>query len=119
MTAPSIVKMGIEQEIRNFLEQKAQVNKLPPCSTVTQEAQSESEPEKVKAKQVATQKKPSRMSVTQRRKFKEENSSDPNMSGIDKNITVTAPISLPDHRKRFEPIDVFQQKSDSPNSWIT
>ncbi|XP_062269607.1 protein phosphatase 1 regulatory subunit 26-like isoform X2 [Platichthys flesus] len=83
---------GIEQEIRNFLEQKAQVNKLPPCSSVTQEPQSENDPEKVKAKQVATQKKPSRLSVTQRRKFKEENSSEPIMSGIDKN-SQTHPIA--------------------------
>ncbi|XP_034457899.1 protein phosphatase 1 regulatory subunit 26 isoform X2 [Hippoglossus hippoglossus] len=103
---------GIEQEIRMFLEQKAQVNKLPPCSTVTQEPQSENEPEKVKAKQVATQKKPSRMSVTQRRKLKEENSSDPNMSGIDKNMTVTAPISLPDHRKDLSPL-MFSNRSQT------
>ncbi|XP_053303732.1 protein phosphatase 1 regulatory subunit 26 isoform X2 [Pleuronectes platessa] len=103
---------GIEQEIRNFLEQKAQVNKLPPCSSVTQEPQSENDPEKVKAKQVATQKKPSRMSVTQRRKFKEENISEPIMSGIDKNITVTAPISLPDHRKDLSPL-MFSNRSQT------
>ncbi|XP_060932262.1 protein phosphatase 1 regulatory subunit 26 [Limanda limanda] len=103
---------GIEQEIRNFLEQKAQVNKLPPCSTVTQEPQSENEPEKGKAKQVATQTKSSRMSLTQRRKIKEENCSDPNMSAIDKNITVTAPISLPDHRKDLSPL-MFSNRSQT------
>nr|XP_019937274.1 PREDICTED: protein phosphatase 1 regulatory subunit 26 [Paralichthys olivaceus] len=103
---------GIEQEIRKFLEQKAQIHKLPPCSTVTQEPQSVNEPEKVKAKQVATQKKPSKMSLTQRRKLKEENSSDPNMSGIDKNITVTAPISLPDHRKDLSPL-MFSKRTQA------
>uniref|UniRef100_A0A3B4TVD2 Protein phosphatase 1, regulatory subunit 26 n=2 Tax=Seriola dumerili TaxID=41447 RepID=A0A3B4TVD2_SERDU len=103
---------GIEQEIRKFLEQKAQMHKQPPGSAVTQEPQSMNEPEKVKAKQVATQKKPSRMSLTQRRKHKEENCSISNMSGMDNNVKLTAPKSSPEHRKDLSPL-VFSHRSQT------
>lgn len=102
---------GIEQEIRKFLEQKAQMHKQPPTSAVTQEeTQSINELEKVKAKQVATQKKPQRLSLTQRRKHKEENSSISNVSGLDNNVKETAPKPLPDHRKDSSPL-VFSRRS--------
>ncbi|GAA6219280.1 protein phosphatase 1 regulatory subunit 26 isoform X1 [Lates japonicus] len=95
---------GIEQEIRKFLEQKAQMHQQPPGSAVTQEPQGMNEPEKAKAKQVATQKKPSRVSLTQRRKHKEENCSIFNMSGMGNSIKVTSPKSLPEHRKDLSPL---------------
>lgn len=98
---------GIEQEIRKFLEQKAQMHKQSPTSAVTQEIQSTNEPEKMKAKQVATQKKPQRLSLTQKRKHKEENSSISNVSGVDKE---TAPKPLPEYRKDCSP-SVFSQRS--------
>ncbi|XP_026211671.1 protein phosphatase 1 regulatory subunit 26 [Anabas testudineus] len=98
---------GIEQEIRKFLEQKAQMHKQSPTSAVTQEIQSTNEPEKMKAKQVATQKKPQRLSLTQKRKHKEENSSISNVSGVDKEM---APKPLPEYRKDCSP-SVFSQRS--------
>ncbi|CAJ1070245.1 protein phosphatase 1 regulatory subunit 26 isoform X2 [Xyrichtys novacula] len=64
---------GIEQEIRKFLEQKAQMHKQPPDSSTTQEPQCLNEPEEVKERQSAAQKKPLRLSLTQRRKCREEN----------------------------------------------
>ncbi|XP_071321820.1 protein phosphatase 1 regulatory subunit 26 isoform X2 [Trachinotus anak] len=104
---------GIEQEIRKFLEQKAQMHKQPPASAVPQESQSMNEPEKVKAKQVATQKKPSRLSLTQRRKHREENSCKiSNVSGMDNNVKVTFPKSSPEHRKDLSPL-VFSHKSQT------
>ncbi|XP_040013933.1 protein phosphatase 1 regulatory subunit 26 [Xiphias gladius] len=103
---------GIEQEIRKFLEQKAQMHKLLPSSPVTQEPQSMNEPERVKAKQVATQKKPSRMSLTQRRKHKEENCSISSISGMDNSVKVTAPKSLPEHRKDLSPL-LFSHRSQT------
>lgn len=99
---------GIEQEIRKFLEQKAQMHNQPPTSAVTQETQNINELEKMKAKQVATQKKPQRLSLTQRRKQKEDNSSILNVSGLENKET--APKPLPDHRKDSNPL-VFSQRS--------
>uniref|UniRef100_A0A665W021 Protein phosphatase 1, regulatory subunit 26 n=2 Tax=Echeneis naucrates TaxID=173247 RepID=A0A665W021_ECHNA len=90
---------GIEQEIRKFLEQKAQMHKQPPASAVTQEPQSMNEPEKVKTKQVATQKKPSRLSLTQQRKHRKENGSNPTLSGLDNRVSVTTSKSSPEPRK--------------------
>lgn len=83
---------GIEQEIRKFLEQKAQMHKQPP----SQEPQSLNEAEKMKTKQIATQKKHSRMSLTQRRKQREANCGVVNMSGLDHNDQEKAPKSSPD-----------------------
>uniref|UniRef100_A0A7N6FG31 Protein phosphatase 1 regulatory subunit 26 N-terminal domain-containing protein n=1 Tax=Anabas testudineus TaxID=64144 RepID=A0A7N6FG31_ANATE len=72
-----------------------------------EEIQSTNEPEKMKAKQVATQKKPQRLSLTQKRKHKEENSSISNVSGVDKEM---APKPLPEYRKDCSP-SVFSQRS--------
>lgn len=91
---------GIEQEIRKFLEEKAQMHKQPPTPAVTPELQSINEPEKMKAKQVVTQKKPPRLSLTQKRKCKQENGGISKMSGVDN--TVSKPI--PEHRKDSSPL---------------
>ncbi|XP_056147057.1 protein phosphatase 1 regulatory subunit 26 [Lampris incognitus] len=64
---------GIEQEIRKFLEQKAQMHKQPPNSAaITAEPDSMKEPENVKTKQDVLQKKAGRLSLTAKRKNKEE-----------------------------------------------
>uniref|UniRef100_A0A3Q3JDT1 Protein phosphatase 1 regulatory subunit 26 N-terminal domain-containing protein n=1 Tax=Monopterus albus TaxID=43700 RepID=A0A3Q3JDT1_MONAL len=98
---------GIEQEIRKFLEQKAQMHKQLPSCVVIQEPQSINEPEKVKAKQVVPQKKPHRLSLTQRRKHKEENA-----SGAVKvnSVKETASVSVPEHRKDSSSL-VYSQRS--------
>ncbi|KAM7368757.1 hypothetical protein PAMP_013064 [Pampus punctatissimus] len=100
---------GIEQEIRKFLEQKAQMHNNPPSSAVTQEPKSLNEPVKIKTKQVVTQKKPARLSLTQRRKHKEENRSIFNVSGID-DVKDASPKPLHEHRRESSPL-VFSQKS--------
>lgn len=64
---------GIELEIRKFLEEKAQMQQQPSGSTaMAKEPGSVNEPDKVKPKQVTAQKKPLRLSLTQKRKLKEE-----------------------------------------------
>lgn len=103
---------GIEQEIRKFLEQKAQMHKQPSSSATTQEPHSTNDPEEVKAKQVATQKKPPRLSLTQRRKHKEENCSISNMSGTDNNVKDTAPKPLPEQGKESSPL-AFSRRSQT------
>ncbi|XP_071219532.1 protein phosphatase 1 regulatory subunit 26-like isoform X1 [Salvelinus alpinus] len=69
---------GIEQEIRKFLEQKAQIHKLLPGSAVGTTSQGDTntttEPEK-NTKLSLAQKKTVRLSLTQRRKRKEEDGS--------------------------------------------
>ncbi len=99
---------GIEQEIRKFLEHKAQMHKQSPGPATTQEPQSANEPEEVKAKQVPTQKKPPRLSLTQRRKYREENCSISNMSGTDHNVKEIASKPLPEHEKELSPLVFFQ-----------
>ncbi|XP_070781314.1 protein phosphatase 1 regulatory subunit 26 [Enoplosus armatus] len=103
---------GIEQEIRKFLEQKAQMHKQPASSAMTQEPHSINEPEIVNAKQVATQKKRPRLSLTQRRKHKEENCSISNMLGTDNNVKETASKPLLEHRKESNPL-VFSHRSQT------
>uniref|UniRef100_UPI0037E91A95 protein phosphatase 1 regulatory subunit 26 n=1 Tax=Semicossyphus pulcher TaxID=241346 RepID=UPI0037E91A95 len=88
---------GIEQEIRKFLEQKAQMHQQPPGSAKTQEPHSINEPEEVKAKQVPTQKKPQRLSLTQRRKNREEKMSNTSMTDI--NVKETSSKPSPERRK--------------------
>lgn len=104
---------GIEQEIRKFLEQKAQMHNKPPSSAVTQEPKSMNEPEKMKTKQVVTQKKPPRLSLTQRRKHKEENRSVSNASGID-DVKDTAPKPLHEHRQESSPLVSSQRSQTQP-----
>ncbi|TDH02253.1 hypothetical protein EPR50_G00171060 [Perca flavescens] len=102
---------GIEQEIRKFLEQKAQMHKQPPTAT-TQEPQSINEPGK--AKEVATQKKPQKLSLTQRRKQKEENCSISNMSRPDNDVGETAPKPLPEHQEESCPLVISQKTQTHP-----
>ncbi|XP_075941752.1 protein phosphatase 1 regulatory subunit 26 isoform X2 [Anarhichas minor] len=89
---------GIEQEIRTFLEQKAQMHKQLPAAA-TQEPQRRNQPEKVK---VATQKKPSRLSLTQRRKQKEGSCSISITSGTDNNVKETSPRPSPVHGQKSQ-----------------
>ncbi|KAM9307014.1 protein phosphatase 1 regulatory subunit 26 [Pholidichthys leucotaenia] len=88
---------GIEQEIRKFLEQKAQMHKQAPISAVTQEACLVNEEESVKANKSAVEKKPSRLSLTQRRKHKEKNASVSSMPGKDDTVKETQLVT--DHTK--------------------
>lgn len=105
---------GIEQEIRKFLEQKAQMHKQPPGSAMTQEPHCVNEPEEVKAKQVATQKKPPRLSLTHRRKHRAENCSISNMSGADNNAKEAAPKPLAEHGKDSDPLVLSQKSQTQP-----
>ncbi|XP_028273986.1 protein phosphatase 1 regulatory subunit 26 [Parambassis ranga] len=94
---------GIELEIRKFLEQKAQMHKQPSSSAVTQEPHSAPEPEKVKANEAAIQKKPHRLSLTQRRKHKDKSVSIP--AGTDDNVKEKTTKPLPEHaRESSHPI---------------
>ncbi|XP_042365602.1 protein phosphatase 1 regulatory subunit 26 [Plectropomus leopardus] len=102
---------GIEQEIRKFLEQKAQMHKQPPTA-MTQEPQSANEPEKVKVRQVPTQKKPQRLSLTQKRKHKEENCSISRKAGTDNSVKETAPKPSPEHGQESSLL-VFSQRSSA------
>lgn len=92
---------GIEQEIRKFLEQKAQMHKQSPDSVAAQEPRCSNETEEVIDKQVTQQKKPPRLSLTQRRKHRE---------GIvtENKVKETSPKPLPEHRG-----EVSQRKEQS------
>lgn len=87
---------GIEQEIRRFLEQKAQMNNQALSSATTAEQHDKNEGETVKIKDV---KKPARLSLTQRRKQKDENRSIcdvPALSNVkDRLSKLTLPDSTP------------------------
>ncbi|XP_027881191.1 protein phosphatase 1 regulatory subunit 26 [Xiphophorus couchianus] len=71
---------GIEQEIRKFLEQKAQMHKQPPT---VEEPRGVVDPEKGKGKDAAIQQKSQRLSLTQKRKQKEKSITVANMLGAD------------------------------------
>ncbi|KAL3041993.1 hypothetical protein OYC64_020040 [Pagothenia borchgrevinki] len=98
---------GIEQEIKNFLEQKAQMLKQPPTAK-TQEPQSINEPETAKEEPVATQKKPLKLSLTQRRKAKEANLSISNPPRTDDNVEETATKASPERGIESSPLLVSQ-----------
>ncbi|XP_026153408.1 protein phosphatase 1 regulatory subunit 26 isoform X2 [Mastacembelus armatus] len=100
---------GIEQEIRKFLEQKAQMNKQLPSSGLAQEHQSINGAEKVKTKQVAIQKNPPRLSLTKRRKLKEESCSISNMTVVDNSVKETVPKALTEHKKDSSPSFLSQR----------
>ncbi|KAK1884104.1 Protein phosphatase 1 regulatory subunit 26 [Dissostichus eleginoides] len=100
---------GIEQEIKNFLEQKAQMLKQPPTAN-TQEPQSINEPETAKEEPVATQKKPLKLSLTQRRKQKEANLSISNPPRTDDNVEETATKASPERGIESSPL-LFSQSS--------
>lgn len=71
---------GIEQEIRKFLEQKAQMHKQPPTA---EEPVGIDDPEKGRGGDAPLQQKPQRLSLKQRRKQKEKSVAVANMSGTD------------------------------------
>lgn len=71
---------GIEQEIRKFLEQKAQMHNQPPT---VEEPDGIDDPEKGKGGDATLQQKQQRLSLTQRRKQKEKSIAVANMSGTD------------------------------------
>ncbi|KAI4816697.1 hypothetical protein KUCAC02_009012 [Chaenocephalus aceratus] len=102
---------GIEQEIKNFLEQKAQMLKQPPAAK-TQETQSINEPETAKEEPVATQKKPLKLSLTQRRKQKEANLSISNPPRTDDNVEETATKASPERGIDSSP-SLFSQSSQT------
>lgn len=113
---------GIEQEIRKFLEQKAQMHKPSSSSATAQEPQSVNEVEEVKTKPAVTPKKPARLSLIQKRRQREESSSLSSTSGTDSNVT--APTFLPEqgkesipslfsHRRQVHSIARFHQTAQS------
>lgn len=104
---------GIEQEIRKFLEQKAQMHKQPLNSATTLEPCVINEPEMVKSKQVSSQKKPQRLSLTQKRRQKEENSIS-NMIGINNDGKETFSETSPEHKKEVCPSALSQTSQTQP-----
>ncbi|XP_034564781.1 protein phosphatase 1 regulatory subunit 26 isoform X2 [Notolabrus celidotus] len=105
---------GIEQEIRKFLEQKAQMHKPSPDSATTQEPQCLNKLEEEKEKQVATPKKPPRLSLTQRRKQREENTT--NTPVTENKVKETSTKPLPEHRKESSQRSQSGDKSSSLDS---
>lgn len=104
---------GIEQEIRKFLEQKAQMHKQLPGSAATPEPRSLSELEGMKAPLVAPQKKPSRLSLTKRQRNQEENSSVSNMLKSE-NVVETALKALTEQRKDSSPAGFAPRSPSQP-----
>lgn len=98
---------GIEQEIRRFLEQKAQLHRQPPGFVATREPASDNEPAEVKEKPTAIQKKP-RLSLTQRRIHKEERRGKFNISVTD--VTAAAPKLSPEQRKEPNSSQLCQKR---------
>lgn len=88
---------GIEQEIRKFLEQKAQMHKEPPSFAATHELPSCNEPAEVKTAPSVIQQKPSRLSLTQRRLHREESQGKSNTPGTD--VSTPAPKLSPERGK--------------------
>lgn len=105
---------GIEQEIRKFLEQKAQMHKQPSSCAATQEPHGINDPEKAKAKEVATQKKPLKLSLTQRRKHKEKNFNVSSTSGTDDNVKEIATTPLLEHSKESNPLVLSKRSPTHP-----
>ncbi|XP_029921906.1 protein phosphatase 1 regulatory subunit 26 isoform X2 [Myripristis murdjan] len=102
---------GIEQEIRKFLEQKAQMHQqIPSSATVTTETGSMNELDKVKIKPPVTQKKPLKLSLTQRRKLKDEGNSISRESVMGEKIEDVTIKSVPEHGGELSPL-VFLQRN--------
>lgn len=97
---------GIEQEIRKFLEQKAQMHNQPPSLAGSREPPSGNEPAEVKTKPVI-HKKPSRLSLTQRRIDKEESRGKLNISGTDSSA---APKLSPEPGKELNSSQLCQKR---------
>lgn len=98
---------GIEQEIRKFLEQKAQMHKQPPSLAGSHEPPSGNEPAEFKTKPTVIHKKPSRLSLTQRRIDKEESRGKLNTSGTDSSA---APKLSPEPGKELNSSQLCQKR---------
>lgn len=94
---------GIEQEIRKFLEQKAQMHKQSPSLAL-----SSNEPAEVKTKPAVIHKKPSRLSLTQRRMDREESRGKLNVSGTD--LSSVAPKLSPEQGKELNSSQLCQKR---------
>lgn len=101
---------GIEQEIRKFLEQKAQMHQQPPSSKEPCEI---NQSEKVKVKEVAIQKKQHRLSLTQRRKHREKSFSVSQRSGTDDKGKETSLTPL-EPGKESNPLTFTQRNQTYP-----
>lgn len=99
---------GIEQEIRKFLEQKAQMHKQSPSLAGSREPPSGNEPAEVKTKPTVIHKKPSRLSLTQRRIDKGESRGKLNISGTD--ISSAAPKLSPEQGKELNSFQLGQKR---------
>ncbi|XP_061589773.1 protein phosphatase 1 regulatory subunit 26 isoform X2 [Cololabis saira] len=97
---------GIEQEIRNFLEQKAQMLKQPP---ITQDACRISEPENVKQREFAMQKKLQKLSLMERQKDKVK-------SGTDEKSKEAAPEPLRELTRESNPSEYSQRSLTHPSA---
>lgn len=97
---------GIEQEILKFLEQKAQIQKQPPDTAATTTApRSVNTLDKVKSKQTVSQKKALRLSLTQKRRQREEDCKQISKEPVtDHKMKEDAPLKLlPEHEKGSSP----------------
>nr|XP_057921096.1 protein phosphatase 1 regulatory subunit 26 [Doryrhamphus excisus] len=99
---------GIEQEIMKFLEQKAQLVKQSPGCAAPRD-----EPDTVAEKHKVVQNKPPRLSLTQRRKLKEENNSIAAMTVVENNADQDASAKSSEVRmEELSPL-LFSQRSQS------
>ncbi|XP_008300207.1 protein phosphatase 1 regulatory subunit 26 isoform X2 [Stegastes partitus] len=109
---------GIEQEIRKFLEQKAQMHKQPPSSAVIQEPHCANEPEQAKAKEGTFQKKPHRLSLTQKKRQKEKSFSVCNMSGTNNIVKEATSKASPEHTEESNTLVPSQRSQTQPITGI-
>ncbi|KAK0154280.1 Protein phosphatase 1 regulatory subunit 26 [Merluccius polli] len=109
---------GIEQEIKMFLEQKAQMQKQPQTTAaLTTLPASLNEPDKAKGKPESVQKKVLRLSLTQRRKQKSQDCKKPATSPNRKNeLTLTeegeGSSSLVSYQMELSPASVEFEKTE-------
>lgn len=90
---------GIEQEIRKFLEQKAQMHKPPLSFSGSRAPPNSNELAEVRPKPTLIQKNPSRLSLTQRRIDEEQSRGKLNISRTD--ISSATPKLLPEQGKEL------------------
>lgn len=99
---------SIEQEIRKFLEQKAQMHQQPPGLAGSHEPASGNELAEGRTKPTVIHKKPLRLSLTQRRIDKEESRGKLNISGTD--IISAAPKLSPEQGKELNSFQLCQKR---------
>ncbi|XP_054908569.1 protein phosphatase 1 regulatory subunit 26 isoform X2 [Poeciliopsis prolifica] len=101
---------GIEQEIRKFLEQKAQMHKQPP---IVEEPLGGVDPEKEKGKDTAIQLKSQRLSLTQKRKQKEKSMTVANILGADDKCNETT-----EHARESNALTLPQRSQPQPSTAV-